>query len=501
MRRVGVEIVDKIRGLVQAKQSSSCFINGSPGSGKTYLLKNLSRQLPEQIVGLVNVLDPFVIARADTVWDARPLLETLYLQGYLSTTPAECQFTDLAGVWHWIGEKCELSQRQTFIVLLDMPHLDKNNPAPYVDLLSSVRSLEVSWRHNRIKLCHIVAGFWDSETIQQYVQQTGLSFPYTSGENYFPWHGVSTAELSSVTKKCAVYTKYPIMESVLFELTGGNPYVAKQIIEQLPDKILNFSNLIKATKETARQRTDLLTTLTQYFDPKILSLLHELLINQYLPAEQYTVHRQRLLASGLVKEEQKGNKSYLRFRSWFYELLIRLNAAAIGIPPNHITNIRIEEMAPTLYSLNQELYGLINDIESQARNFVVIQQCLRRKENEPLLTGLSEEIKNGGTVVDVQQKAEEWRQRVKKHRTVLSELNPTVCYLSTRDLANIIAELASCYNMPEWHEIARSIRKMGIIRDAVMHHQIVDDTAIDHLYQLQFKIYDALARSKEGNIA
>lgn len=55
--------------------------------------------------------------------------------------------------------------------------------------------------------------------------------------------------------------------------------------------------------------------------------------------------------------------------------------------------------------------------------------------------------------------------------------------------------------MPEWHEIARSIRKMGIIRDAVMHHQIVDDTAIDHLYQLQFKIYDALARSKEGNIA
>jgi hypothetical protein len=496
-----VEIVDKIRGLVQTKQASSCFINGSPGSGKSYLLNSLSQQLPEQIVGLINVLGPYVIVKADTVWDARPLVQSLYRQGYLNATPDECQFTDIASVWQWLGEKCELSQRQTFIVLIDLPHLDKNNPAPYANLLSSIRSLEASWRHNRIKLCHIVTGFWDSETIQQYVQQTGLSFPYTSGDNYFSWHGVSTAELSSAIKDWAVYTKYPIMESVLFELTGGNPYVAQQIVKQLPDMVLNFSSLIVATKETARQRADLLTTLTQYFDPKILLLLHELLMNQYLPAEQYAVHRQRLLASGLVKEEQLDNKSYLRFRSWFYEMLIRLNAEAVGIPPIHITNIRIQEMAPTLYSLNQELYRLINDIESQARNFVVIQQSLRKEQNEPLLQGLSKELKNGMSIIDAQQKANDWKQRVKNHQSVLSELNPTVCYLSTRDLANIITELASSYGMPEWRVIGDSIREMGVIRDAVMHHQIVDDSAIDHLYQLQFQIYNALAQSKEGNIA
>lgn len=46
-----------------------------------------------------------------------------------------------------------------------------------------------------------------------------------------------------------------------------------------------------------------------------------------------------------------------------------------------------------------------------------------------------------------------------------------------------------------WQLIAQAIRDLASVRDAVMHNQLIDDTALQSLYDLQADIYEALSET------
>ena len=74
-------------------------------------------------------------------------------------------------------------------------------------------------------------------------------------------------------------------------------------------------------------------------------------------------------------------------------------------------------------------------------------------------------------------------------------LNPLLAYLSTRDLADIIEEIGIEIGSDAWQRIAQAIQNLAGIRDAVMHNQLVDDIALQRLYDLQAGIYEALSET------
>ena len=43
------ELAHRLVNLIRAKNASTFYLNGPPGSGKSYLLKELARQLPTEI--------------------------------------------------------------------------------------------------------------------------------------------------------------------------------------------------------------------------------------------------------------------------------------------------------------------------------------------------------------------------------------------------------------------------------------------------------------------
>ena len=74
-------------------------------------------------------------------------------------------------------------------------------------------------------------------------------------------------------------------------------------------------------------------------------------------------------------------------------------------------------------------------------------------------------------------------------------MNPLVAYLSTRDLAGIIEEIGVEIGSKIWQRIAQAIRDLAGVRDAVMHNQLVNDAALQRLYDLQADIYKALSET------
>jgi len=72
------------------------------------------------------------------------------------------------------------------------------------------------------------------------------------------------------------------------------------------------------------------------------------------------------------------------------------------------------------------------------------------------------------------------------------DLNPLLAYLKTRDLADLISEIGVAENSKAWLAIAQSIQTLSDVRDAVMHNQLIDDGALQRLYDLQAAIYEAL---------
>jgi hypothetical protein len=191
--------------------------------------------------------------------------------------------------------------------------------------------------------------------------------------------------------------------------------------------------------------------------------------------------------------DKVSSERYLSFRSWYTELLTRLHLEELGISDEETGQIRIEELMPKVSELNVEAYRLVNDIENQARNFVAIQLCLRQDNGSPILKDRSKKLNDYERVFeDAHQRAVDWKAR-SANKGLPVDMNPLLAYLSTSDLADLIEEIAIEMKAEAWRRIARAIRDLTGVRDAVMHNQMIDDADLQRLYDLQASIYAALS--------
>jgi hypothetical protein len=154
--------------------------------------------------------------------------------------------------------------------------------------------------------------------------------------------------------------------------------------------------------------------------------------------------------------------------------------------------LEIRDISPEINTINVEAYRVIRDIETSARNLVIIALSnLQQKELE-LLEGFAVSYEGDApqTLLD---KAKYQRDRTKA-KGLNTSINPIIAYISTGELAHLIKEIEHRFDVSHWDEIGEKMLKVAAIRNAVMHNQLIDETALDELYDLQHKIYAAFSQ-------
>jgi len=409
---------------------------------------------------------------------------------------------DLVRAWQWFGENAYAPPKQSFLVFVDLVETHQSDLITTGNLFSNVRYLEGSWNRRGMRIFHMCVGYWDHPGLERRFHNINTSFPYTVGHNYAIWNGLSTEEMMALVNQTRPGEARPLHGQLLFELTGGHPAAALDVLNQVAPGDINFPALLSATYQAATNGPAgqaLLEAWCQLPDES-RSVLRDLILQRRIPATTIPAHLEQLRVAGIVRLEQVGTTNYLDFRSWYAELLVRLHARELGIADEQTQRIQIDELIPKVSGLNVEAYRLINDIENQARNFVAVQLCLRQACGEPILKGISiKHNKHEQVFEDAHQRAIDWQAR-STDRGLPVALNPLLAYLSTRDLADIIEEIGTEIGSGAWQRVARAIQNLTGVRDAVMHNQLIDDAALQRLYDLQADIYEALSETSRRHL-
>lgn len=491
-----VELVHRLANLVRAKNSTTFFLNGAPGSGKSYLLSQLAEQLPAEIPhGLM--LGPYGVVGPEIAALGNRLMLDCRDAGFLDESPPTDQGWDLVGAWRWLGKNAHIPPGQSFLVLIDLVEPIQHYLTTCANLFSAVRNLEGTWSRHDVHVFHMCVGYWDPVGLERYFDSVNTSFPYTVGHNYIVRNGLSREEMITLVSQTRQEETTSLHGQVLYELTGGHPAAALEILSQIEPGNLSLSALLLSTHQAAGGGAagQALLNAWRHLPAESKSVLRTLVVKRRIPATTHPSHLERLSASGVARVDRVGMSRYLGFRSWYAELLARLHAPELGIADERTGSIRIDELMPETLELNVEAYRLINDIENQARNFVAVHLCMHQTPGQPILRGRCKkfnEYKNA--LVDAHQRATDWRTR-STERGLPTALNPLLAYLSTRDLADLITEIGEEIGSEAWQRIGRAIQDLAGVRDAVMHNQFIGDGALQRLYDLQSDVYGALAET------
>jgi hypothetical protein len=419
---------------------------------------------------------------------------------FLDKMPSTVSELDLVSAWQWVGENAHTPPRQTFVVLIDLENTNRSDFLTIGDLFSSARCLEGTWRQRSMRISHIFTGYWDHLGLEHYFKSINTSFPYTVGHNYAVWNGLSAEEMAALVNRVRSEEAHPLHSRILFELTGGHPAATLDILDHILSEDLGFPALLSATRRAAADgpASQALLNAWRQLPLESRSVLRDMVLQRHIPATAPPTALERLRVAGAIRSDPVGPTNYLNFRSWYVELLVRLHAEELGIADEQTQSIQIDELMPVTSEMNVEAYRLINDVENQARNFVTIQLCLRDSQSEHILRGISiKHDKQEQAFVDAYDRATDWQAQSSDEGMPVA-LNPLLAYLSTRDLAYIIEEVGSEMGSKAWQRIAQAIRDLAGVRDAVMHNQLIDDAALQRLYDLQADIYEALSETSYG---
>ena len=491
------ELVRRFANLIRAKNATTFYLDGPPGSGKSHLLGEVAKQLSAELSRAL-VLGPYSLKWAEATGLGNRVLQDCWAAGFLDESPPMKPELDLVSAWKWFGENAHTSPRQSFLVLVDLVEIPQSSPSTTGNLFSNARRLEGIWNRRDVKIFHLFAGYWDHPSLEHYYHSINTSFPYTIGHNYAVWNGLSREEIVTLTNQVHPGAIHPLHGWLLFELTGGHPAAAMEILDQIEADDLSFPTLLSSTYQAAANGPSgqALLRVWRRLPDESRSVLKDLIFQRRVSATQLPPHLERLHTAGIVRSNQVGSTRYLDFRSWYIELLVRLHAEELGIADEQTRRIRIDELVPKTSELNVEAYRLINNIENQARNFVAVHLCLGKARDEPILEGKSKKYNEREYAYEyAHQRALNWRDH-SADRGLPVELNPLMAYLSVRDLADLIAEIGADIHSQAWQHIAQAIQDLASVRDAVMHNQLVDDAALQRLYDLQADIYAALSETR-----
>lgn len=488
--RSSTELVARLGSLLLSKPAVSFYLNGGPGSGKSYLLETLVEQIPSEISGAF-VIGPTKVTQANIENLAVSQMQTCLEASFIESLPSQGIMKNTASAWRWFGEHAEIPSRQIFIVLVD---LDAALDLPSVaNLLSNARYLEQAWSASGAYILYLIAGSWDTVALAAYCERVGLSFPYTEGHNYRIWEGVDSDTMIALAQR-ANPKSMSVHGRVLFELSNGNPALALEMLEEIDGNSLSIKKLLDTTYTVAKSGLMEHRWLAQWAKllPKGQEIVRQLLYKRYVMDPGSRPYVDQLLTLGIVKRREVGEQRYLGFSSWYMEMLCRLHSEAIGIVDKALKKVEIQEMSPPIIAANVEAYCIIHDVENNVRDFVTIQLCMHKEGGEHILKNRNlKYVRETGDFEDAYERLLYWRDK-SESAGLAQGLNPLLSYSSTRDLADLIEEIGREMNSETWQRITKALRELANVRDVVMHNQLIDDKQLVQLYKLQASVYAAL---------
>jgi len=496
------DLPDRLSGLLRAQGAASFFLNGPPGSGKSHLLRELVDVLPK-VVPRSHVLGPYSLRWDEVGSLGQCVLRDCQAAGFLDGPPPADQRTDLLSAWRWFSAQAVDEESRSFLVLVDLAAAQPDYPA-MGQLFSAVRRLEGARNPGEPRVLYLIAGHWDQPDLEAYYRRIETSFPYTTGQNCDVWEGITAADMAALLQQERPDEAYPLLGQTLFELTGGHPAAALEIVQQIPAGQLKLRALLRATERAAKDgaAAQALLRAWQRLPLATRTVVRQLLLQRHGAATIAAEHVDRLLTTGIARRDRVGGGYYLSFRSWYAELLVRQHLSELDLADERSAVVQLDQLIPAIAALNVEAYRLIHDIENTVRNFVTIQLCLQQDAAAShILTGRVQQSRydaRGQRVYeDAYQRAAEWQAR-SVQRGLPTEFNPLLVYCSTGDLAALVDEINLQLRRPGWSSIAAALRNLQGLRDAVMHNQVLSDDALEQLAELRAAIYECLSALAAG---
>lgn len=477
----------------ESKFASTFFINGPPGSGKTYLLNELAASLPAYTPN-TQVLGPYH-SSLDQI--SASIVDDFLGLGYLnSPAPQECQ-DDWYSTWFWLKDHLKVSGRQNFLILI---RLNDNNFSECDHLrsgFSSLRYMEDYWNNAKVRLLLVVAGYWNHVSLEEHYRTIQLSFPYTTSTNYLLWNRISQNEtIELVRKNLDVSALTEAFGKLIHEITGGLPGAIMDVLAFLKSPHPSMRDVIAATRLAAEEGEYGKALVKSWLQcpPSFTQLIEKLLLYRRLNSSDKNAI-DLLNIAGIISAQELAGRTFIQIRSWYIELVLRNNAKMLGLDTRDWQEMQFNEFAPGLSAFNLDAYKIINSIENLIRNFAIARLSEQDCQDEHILQNKVVRRKKSSYTNeddDIYDRAYSWRKRSRENGMDVS-LNPLITYVSTGDLVELIREIA-IQGDPFWDEIVSAIEKVAPIRDAVMHHQMIDEKNLESLYDVQVKIYSALNR-------
>jgi len=479
---------DDIVQKIIAQKTTQYFINGAPGSGKSYALQRLKHDVPEYIAGTI-IFGPFHISLASYQPYCQWVIQSFYDASYLDDKNPHIH--DIAELWEWLSEEVD-APNKTVILLLDIEGNTTHSPQQMADFFSALRSLDTTNHKRQFKLHHVLTGYWDHVALENHYQTTHISFPYTVGHNYRLWDGLTAEDIKNLIPQESL--NRDLYADVLYEITGGH---AQMIIEILANigyefKLEHLLHSIHTLAQSSITTTQLVAVWKE-LPQSVIVLLTDLLIHRSLPINANSSLYHYLLSNGIASFKQIDQQNYLHFKGWYIELMIRYHQGELRIIDERVGKLTPSDILPQIQSLNFEAYRLVYDIENAARNLVVIMLSIHKNLNETLLNGFT---RNNPKSDDDELSIVADNQRTLADRRGLNiAINPIIAYISTNDLANLIEDIGYKYNLNQWKIVGKTMKDVKDIRNAVMHNQLIDEISLNKLYELQSQIYSAFTNN------
>lgn len=486
------ELVHRLVRQANSKNASSFFINGSPGTGKTYLLQTLAKELPTYFKRAC-VLGPYQFSATELSNLAGQIAKDMN-EATFTGSSAISHDTTLADTWEWISTHGQFSSNQHIFILIDLPNIWNESLPVIGNVLSSARYLEGNWKHRELNIHHIFTGFWDHTQLEKYYNHIHTSFPYTIGHNYEIWSGIEEAQMIDLVAHMRPEKDKPISGRVIYEITGGHPGVALEIIRALPIPELTLQAITSATQTVAQSGmiSHALVNVWKKFPVPVKQIVQQLLLKRQLMAvfPQNTI--EQLEITGLIRLEEVNHKRLLTFNSWYVELVARLHIDEIGIQSTRFSKILPSDLMPSISVVNQEAYRIINDVENSMRNFLTIYLSSCSNSEKHILSDRCYIYdKDSGRTTDAYTRAKDWQTR-NGNREIEVGMNPLIAYCSIRDLAKLAQDIKQD-NRSSQFQVAEALEEIGDIRDAVMHAQFIEFQVLEKLNKLRDEIFSVIA--------
>ncbi len=416
------------------KQASSFYLNGPPGSGKSHLLGRLADRIPA-VMQRTYVLGPYGVCWREVKSLATTLMYECAESGFLDGDRQLPTGLDFVSAWNWFSSNAEVPGGQHLVILLDLLECNQPDNAQMGTLFSMLRHLEGVWNGANFGIHFLVAGYWDEAALESYFESINTSFPYTPGINAGSWQGPGAEEMNKLLTKARPEVKHPVLGQVLFELCGGQPSAALDILDCLPTEDVTLRTLLRATYDAADHGAagQSLLAILKMLPPTSLSVLAQLLARRQIGTPMPAAFLKPLKACGVIRfDNSEPRNCRIGFSSWYAELLVRLHAAYLGMPDAVDQVETLAELIPEVHALNTEAYLLIHELENAMRNFVAIQLRLRQGERSHILAHRREKLRSdrspesGGHIEDSYQRAVSWRNGARAVTSI--DVNPLMAF-------------------------------------------------------------------------